>query len=600
MKRREFFLLLALQTIARIAPCWGQEFRVELFPGSRVETLLLRAGRDPVSVCSLAGHQNCLRLMPGDTARCVTARESIRCASPAETERFERASVVSSSPFRMEAGARNVRRDAPPRAVALNAVEVMRSGYALRVTATLGLETYVTGVLGGEASTLTSPAALCAMAVVARTWALGQRGRHRSEGFDFCSLTHCQVFRLPSETASEWPHELAVAARSTRGQVLRYRDRQVDLYFTANCGGVTEAARDVWPDRDEPYLVSVTDPYCAGKQHSSWRSTLSLETLSAIVRDDLGVPLRGPLRAFAVEARDASGRARTLYAQGGREQRIDANQFRYAVNRRLGWNTLKSNLYSVERRQEGVVFRGRGLGHGVGLCQAGAEQMGQMGIAYDKILATYFPGTTLALLSPVEADPIVSSEHFELFFPASQESLAGDALQVLENSYRELGPRASVLPARIRVQTWETTGEFIRATGQPGWAAASNDGRTIGLQPLETLRRKGILRSTLRHELTHLVVHRLRAREVPVWFEEGLVLYLTGERVLSSSKSHAPGRSLEETISKPRSEAEMRAAYAEALRRVNELARLEGEPALWRVLEHPAGEDLRRLKRESW
>jgi len=129
--------------------------------------------------------------------------------------------------------------------------------------------------------------------------------------------------------------------------------------------------------------------------------------------------------------------------------------------------------------------------------------------------------------------------------------------------------------------------------------AAASDGESIALQPLELLARKRILNQTLRHELTHLTVHRLRAKGVPRWFEEGLVLFLTGERIEPPATTRGSDRGLEETISQPRSEAEMKASYAQALGKVRRFARQQGGASLWRVLEHPTGKDLRWL-REGW
>ena len=126
---------------------------------------------------------------------------------------------------------------------------------------TVGLNAYVEGVLAGEAAIMKNRAALQAMAILARTWALGHRGRHRAQGFDFCSLTHCQVFRLPpGGVHGRYPPAIVDVAISTRGIVLLYRGRLADPYFTADCGGVTESAANLWPDRILPYLVSVRDP----------------------------------------------------------------------------------------------------------------------------------------------------------------------------------------------------------------------------------------------------------------------------------------------------------------------------------------------------
>ena len=92
------------------------------------------------------------------------------------------------------------------------------------------------------------------------------------------------------------------------------------------------------------------------------------------------------------------------------------------------------------------------------------------------------------------------------------------------------------------------------------------------------------------------MIHRRRAPGVPQWFEEGLVLYLTGEQINAAPPHGFAGRSLEQAVVKPRSEAEMKAAYAAALARVRALARSRGEAALWQILEHPTPDDLSVLK----
>ena len=153
------------------------------------------------------------------------------------------------------------------------------------------------------------------------------------------------------------------------------------------------------------------------------------------------------------------------------------------------------------------------------------------------------------------------------------------------------GRHAEILPQWVRVQTSASVSDFMRATGEPGWMAASSDGQSIALQPLDLLGRKRILAQTLRHELTHLVVHRLSAKAVPRWFEEGAVLYLTGERIEAAPAVFKTGRELEVAITKPQSEGEMKAAYAQALKQVHQFVQRNGDAALWRALEHPETQD---------
>jgi len=149
------------------------------------------------------------------------------------------------------------------------------------------------------------------------------------------------------------------------------------------------------------------------------------------------------------------------------------------------------------------------------------------------------------------------------------------------------------------VETWNTTAEFIRATGEPEWVAGRSDGKSIFLQPLATLAAKGILDSTLRHELTHLTLHRLRAPGVPDWFEEGFVLYLTGEPINEGVRPDASGRTLGSALARPRSATEMHAAYARAALLVRQFAERRGPKALWQVLEHPSPSDLKWLRSEE-
>ena len=47
----------------------------------------------------------------------------------------------------------------------------------------------------GEAAIRSAPAALEALAITARTFALANLRRHGAHGFDLCELTHCQVTR---------------------------------------------------------------------------------------------------------------------------------------------------------------------------------------------------------------------------------------------------------------------------------------------------------------------------------------------------------------------------------------------------------------------
>jgi SpoIID/LytB domain protein len=69
---------------------------------------------------------------------------------------------------------------------------------------------------------------------------------------------------------------------------------------------------------------------------------------------------------------------------------------RLEVGRRLGWSTVPGNNFEAQQEGDAVVLRGRGVGHGLGLCQRGAADMAARGLGFRAILTHYYANTTLA------------------------------------------------------------------------------------------------------------------------------------------------------------------------------------------------------------
>src|SRR5678815_4642864 len=114
------------------------------------------------------------------------------------------------------------------------------------------LETYVARVIAGEAEPAAPDAAQQALAIAIRTFAIVNLRRHAKEGFDLCDTTHCQVPRASTAATRE-------AALATAGRVLTYNGAPAVLFYSANCGGRSESASEVWSGVDLPYLMPVDD-----------------------------------------------------------------------------------------------------------------------------------------------------------------------------------------------------------------------------------------------------------------------------------------------------------------------------------------------------
>jgi hypothetical protein len=122
---------------------------------------------------------------------------------------------------------------------------------------------------------------------------------------------------------------------------------------------------------------------------------------------------------------------------------------------------------------------------------------------------------------------------------------------------------------------------FRDAAGEPGWVAATTRGRTIQSQPADVLKQAGTLESTLRHELLHMLIEAHAKPGTPVWFREGLVLYLSEPNANGHSSSEFKSASeLEKAIANPTNEDQLRAAYSEAHAKVAGMAKRYGKQKL--------------------
>jgi stage II sporulation protein D len=460
----------------------------------------------------------------------------------------------------------------------------------LQVVATLPLEDYVAMVLTAESADLAGDEAMKAMAVSVRSYAVRFRGRHAAEGFDFCDNTHCQVVSWTTPI----PRAVAAAA-ATKSLLLWYNGAVAETYYHQNCGGTLASASEVWPGDNAPYLRTHADPYCILPRPQTWESTISIADVDAALRaSGFDVPRRWT--ALEIASRSESGRVARLRLTGGSPPtaEISGSSFRFAVDRALGWNKIRSDLYSVRAAPDRLVFSGRGTGHGVGLCQAGADEMAREGKDYKQILSFYYPGTQIGA-HPAIAWQIRSSEHIELqtLAPDQDSAILPVAARLLAEDERAIGWQISF---KVRLQVYPTLDLYRDATGQPGWVAATTRGQTIRLQPLAELRAKNILESTLRHELFHLLVESHARPGTPVWFREGLVLYLSGliaggDTTPEGVPTVMPDDKLESIFENSQDRTELQHAYAAAQARVAALVAQYGKDAVlgWLSGGLPAG-----------
>lgn len=324
----------------------------------------------------------------------------------------------------------------------------------------LPVERYLESVVSSEMSEDAPAELLKAHAVIARSW-LGATlthppsglsdeavtkdgeiirwyGREFHHGFDVCGDDHCQRYQGITRMKTGRGVD---AVRETRGVFLTYGERICDARYHKACGGRTEPFSNVWEEREIPYLVSVPCsqepfPLVSGEEEAQawirsnppafcgettlslrerilpdfdretgaffrWQVTYGRDALSALVREKSGIDF-GSIAALIPVGRGPSGRIYRLKVVGEKASIVVGKELE--IRRWFSPTHLMSSAFvvSAETDMRGHVssftFHGAGWGHGVGLCQIGAAVMADRGWNYERILAHYFPVTSLTRL----------------------------------------------------------------------------------------------------------------------------------------------------------------------------------------------------------
>ena len=269
------------------------------------------------------------------------------------------------------------------------AVEIRRAAEGLLVINTLPLEDYVVGSVKAEAGEAMPLEMLKAQAIVARTYAAYHRRLNAGKPYEIVATTAHQQY--VGRVASDSPAWTAV--RATRGQVLLWEGELFPSFYHTDSGGHTEDPRVVFAAANMPALRGVRVDFPSDSPHHLWNLDVPLADLSAALqRAGVGV---GRVTALEVLERSASLRVTRIQVQGTAGQVVlRGNDFR----RVIGYDTLKSTLFAVAVDDTTARFAGRGYGHGVGMDQAGAKTMAQLGYSARQILEYYYPGAEFASL----------------------------------------------------------------------------------------------------------------------------------------------------------------------------------------------------------
>lgn len=239
-------------------------------------------------------------------------------------------------------------------------------------------EKYIAGVVRTEGGTGRNIEYLKTQAILARTFLYRHMERHSIDRYHLCDNTHCQAFNgITSDPL------ITRAALETKGMVAIHTDSTLIISaFHSNCGGETSTSDNVWLSSHD-HIQKVIDPYCTSSPNATWRKTIPLAEWVAYLGKSGYKPGSGKAVSYS-------------FPQLTRQSDYRIGTFAIPFNRIRNDLNLKSAFFSVQHAGNQIVLRGRGYGHGVGLCQEGAMVMAARGFNFKEIIRFYYPDASVA------------------------------------------------------------------------------------------------------------------------------------------------------------------------------------------------------------
>jgi len=265
-------------------------------------------------------------------------------------------------------------------------------GNQVEVINYLPVDDYVKGVVPFEANPLWELEALKAQVVASRTFAVYKMLEQAREPYDVTSGVYSQVYvgkKIENPKTNQ-------AVEDTAGEVLTFKKRIFPGYFHSTCGGRTTDASQVWRVKPLEPLRGVECKFCAKSPHYRWESVFTPEEIKTKMAEKGGIPVQ-EVKNIRYGKVDLSGRAHEMIISSTwMEKTVDADAFRVW----MGPEKFKSNLMTkISKTPEGKFkIKGRGWGHGVGMCQYGMKYLGELGYGYREILSYYYPGAEIVRL----------------------------------------------------------------------------------------------------------------------------------------------------------------------------------------------------------
>lgn len=242
----------------------------------------------------------------------------------------------------------------------------------------LDLEDYIIGVVSAEMPALFNNEALKAQAVASRSYAVSSI---KNNIINISNTTSNQVYLTNYELKEKWNNnydkylnKIALAVNETKDLVVKREDKILKTYYFSMSNGKTENSKTVFGDNTFKSVSSIQEQ---NLDNFIVTKTIDLNEFLKVLNID-NINIKNIIRN-----------------ETNRVDSIEINNKTYTgIEFRKLFN-LRSTDFDIDIKNNEVIIKTKGYGHGVGMSQYGANIMAKNGFNYKEIINYYYQDTVI-------------------------------------------------------------------------------------------------------------------------------------------------------------------------------------------------------------
>lgn len=252
------------------------------------------------------------------------------------------------------------------------------------------IDEYIVNVVAAEMPVDFESEALKAQAIVARTYTIYKVTKDKKHNdADICTDSNCcQAWISKEDRFEKWEeskvekwNKIVSAVNETKGKYITYNGEIINAFFHSNSSGKTEKPEDVWGG-SLPYLGVVETS--GEEKYTSYKSEV------VVSKKDFINVLKDKFDSFEIDFKNNDCIKIIDYTDSGRIKKIQIGNIIFSGTDIRKYFSLKSTNFSVEIREDDIIFYVLGYGHGVGLSQTGSDALAKNGFTVDEIIKHFY------------------------------------------------------------------------------------------------------------------------------------------------------------------------------------------------------------------